>query len=105
LLLDVDRSALGEQEPSRDKIERWKNDYSDTLPHVVVMRCARREPGRRSPVRLITVLEKQIPQAPRLSQLIDLIEKALLTTTDHDLLVFTKYLPSELADLKIGPPP
>ncbi|HZV07139.1 MAG TPA: hypothetical protein VE999_18805, partial [Gemmataceae bacterium] len=46
LLLDVDRPALDRQERSRDKIERWKDDYPDAHTHVVVMRCARRgEPG------------------------------------------------------------
>lgn len=103
LLLDVDQSGLERKDARRDKIARWKDDFPDVQAHVVVMRCARRvEAGRRSQVRLIPVLQKQLPQAARLSKLIPLIEEALASSNDHDLLVFTKYLPAELADLIIG---
>ena len=103
LLLDVDRSALAREDRPRDRIARWKDNFPDVRSHVVVMRCARRmEAGRRSQVRLIPVLQKQLPQSARLSKLIPLIEEALAASNDHDLLVFTKYLPPELTDLIVG---
>ena len=103
LMLDVDRSKLKGEEAVRDKIQRWKDDYPDAREHVVVMRCAERvEEGHKSQVRLIPILQKQLVQAARLSKLILLIEDALAESNDRDLLVFTKYFPTQLSDLIIG---
>jgi hypothetical protein len=106
LLLDVERPAPAVDDPPRDKIARWKDDYPNARIHVVVMRCARREgAGEAGGVRLIPVLQQTMPRANRLSELRALIEKAIAQFADRNLLVFTAYLPSELADLTVGPPP
>src|SRR5262249_18535682 len=76
VLLDVDRPALAKPDPSRDEIKGWGDKFLNTHTHVVVMRWARHKEQGRDPVGFIPVLQKQIPQAPRLSKLIDLIGKA-----------------------------
>jgi WD40 repeat protein len=102
LLLDVDRRAEVRPDDARDTIKHWEDNFPEARTHVVVMRCARRG----GPVRLIPVLEKQIPQAARLSELIKLIEDAINNSNNRgNLLVFTQYLPRELADMIIGPLP
>lgn len=106
LLLDVERTARPSGDRPRDKIARWKDDYPEAEAHVVVLRCARRGPATRpGEIRLMPMLQKAIPEAGRLNRVVSLVGEVVATSAERDPLLFTYYLPTELADLMIGPPP
>jgi WD40 repeat protein len=104
LLLDVERGAPAGDD-ALDRISNWAKDYSETLTHVAVMRCAPRgKAGRPQDVRLLPVLERTIPREGRLSKLVDLVKEALEKSPEAGLLICHSYVPHELAELRVSRP-
>jgi WD40 repeat protein len=106
LLLDVKRDWLRDPGPPRDKIVHWGDDYPQVRGNVVVMRYAwEEEKAAVRGTRLLTIMEKTLPRAARLGDVVELIREGIEAAPRPGLLVFTYHLPDDLKTLIIGRKP
>jgi hypothetical protein len=109
LLLDVDREGdkgPARPEDPRDKIGHWEREYLQARQHVGVLRYAwvgkGAEPGN---ARLVVALEKALPQAVRLGELVALMGRMVESFQKSPGLLIAEYIPNDLKDLLVNASP